>query len=236
MSNHMLQAVWPLNMPAPQKAVLVALADRANEAGVCWPSVADLCQRTCLCERTVRSAIGWLERTRALTANRVVGKNIRFTLTPAAYAPLQQMHPARRAPPPAGNAGGPLHEPHRTPASVAPEPSKNHNLNQQKSEPTSSAAHAAVDPDPIFGTCLRFLTDKGVESERARRFLGLLRKQASDLMVIELVDRAKREDVSDPIPWLRKAAEARSRVSRKADAVHYGDQDYSKTWKKGAAA
>ncbi|HCL4023078.1 TPA: helix-turn-helix domain-containing protein, partial [Pseudomonas aeruginosa] len=48
---------WPLQgMSAPQKAVLISLADNSNDDGVCWPSVAKIAERTCLSERAVRNA------------------------------------------------------------------------------------------------------------------------------------------------------------------------------------
>lgn len=61
MSTRMMGLVWPLTMPATHKAVLVSISDQANDAGECWPSVATLCERTCLSERTVRLALRALE-------------------------------------------------------------------------------------------------------------------------------------------------------------------------------
>lgn len=55
MSTIIMSACWPLQGMSPsQKAVLVSLADQANDDGVCWPSVESIGRRTCLSERAVR--------------------------------------------------------------------------------------------------------------------------------------------------------------------------------------
>lgn len=91
-------------------------------------------------------------------------------------------------------------------------------IKEQKPIPTSSGGPGPPsngrgppsDPDPIFGEGLAFLVGKGCKPSTARSFLGLLRKQmSSDVAVFELLATAEREDVSDPLPWLRRAAETR---------------------------
>ena len=96
-----MSACWPLQgMSGPQKAVLISLADNANDEGVCWPSVARIAQRTCLAERTVQAAIKWLGTVGLLSVRERMGRSTVYTMTPAAYAPPQDMHPATDAPPP----------------------------------------------------------------------------------------------------------------------------------------
>lgn len=46
---------------APRKLVLVKLADNANDAGKCWPSLKHICEQTELSERSVRNHIRSLE-------------------------------------------------------------------------------------------------------------------------------------------------------------------------------
>ena len=83
----------------------------------------------------------------------------------------------------------------------------------------------APEPDPIFGVCLDFLKAKGLVDRNARAFLGLVRKQYGDLLVFEVVEKAKSEDVSQPIPWIKKALE--SRQTRKGvKHGNFGEQDY----------
>jgi len=54
---------WAFEQPisATEKVVLLALADHANEHGMCWPSVSLLMQRAHVGERTVQRAIQSLE-------------------------------------------------------------------------------------------------------------------------------------------------------------------------------
>lgn len=101
MSTIIMSACWPLQgMSGPQKAVLISLADNANDEGVCWPSVARISERTCLAERTVQAAIKWLSHVGLLSVRERMGRSTMYTLTPAAYAPPQELHPAADAPPP----------------------------------------------------------------------------------------------------------------------------------------
>lgn len=114
MSTIIMSLCWPLQgMSGPQKAVLISLADNANDEGVCWPSVARIAERTCLGERTVQSAIKWLGVSGILSFRERMGRSTMYTLTPAAYAPPQEMRPAADAPPPP-------QEKHTPPAAAAP--------------------------------------------------------------------------------------------------------------------
>ncbi|OTJ83071.1 hypothetical protein CAZ01_06460 [Pseudomonas aeruginosa] len=73
---------WPLQgMSAPQKAVLISLADNSNDDGVCWPSVAKIAERTCLSERAVRNALRWLEDAKILISHQRNGRSTWYTVT-----------------------------------------------------------------------------------------------------------------------------------------------------------
>jgi hypothetical protein len=85
------------------------------------------------------------------------------------------------------------------------------NPTQPNPIPTTSGGEPPVDPDPIFGTGLAFLTRKGVAERPARSFLGKLRKDVGDLRCVELLSKAESEDVSEPLAWLRAAAEKRGK-------------------------
>lgn len=100
MSTLIMAACWPLQMSPAQKSVLVSLADNANDEGVCWPSIAKIGMRTCLSERAVQNAIKWLSSVGLVTVHERAGRSSYFTITPAAYAPPQEQHPAAGAPPP----------------------------------------------------------------------------------------------------------------------------------------
>ncbi|AXR28626.1 TPA: helix-turn-helix domain-containing protein [Pseudomonas aeruginosa] len=127
MSTIIMSACWPLQGLTPaQKAVLISLADNANDEGVCWPSVAKIAERTCLSERAVQQAIKVLNECKALSIEARQGRSTMFTVTPAAFAPPQKVHPRRKctpaasAPTPADAAPPPPQDMHPTPAASAP--------------------------------------------------------------------------------------------------------------------
>ena len=75
--------------------------------------------------------------------------------------------------------------------------------------------------DPIFGPCLDFLTGKGVKDDRARAFLGLMRKGYGDARVAEVFREAEMKDVSAPVPWIVAALKRRHgrRPANNAEAI-----------------
>jgi hypothetical protein len=93
MSTRIMAAIWPLQMPQVAKSVYISLADNANDHGTCWPSIATICERVCASERAVQNAVLWLEKHGALTREMSTGRSTKYTLTPAQYAPPQEMHP-----------------------------------------------------------------------------------------------------------------------------------------------
>jgi hypothetical protein len=76
---------WPLQMPPSPKAVLISLADNANDDGHCYPSIPRICKRTCLGRTAVIDAIKWLEQHGAVVADRSNGRHTTYTVTPKAY-------------------------------------------------------------------------------------------------------------------------------------------------------
>lgn len=77
-----MSACWPLAFPPTAKAVLISLADNANDHGECWPSIPTIATRTCLSERAVHGAIKVLEARGVVTANRRIGRHSTYTVTP----------------------------------------------------------------------------------------------------------------------------------------------------------
>lgn len=132
MSTIIMSACWPLQGMTPaQKAVLISLADNANDDGVCWPSVPNIASRTCLSERAVQNAIKWLIEAGILGAQERVGRSTVYTVTPAAFAPPQEMRGADKDATPALNditpaAAAP------TPAAAAPRTINNHHKNRNR--------------------------------------------------------------------------------------------------------
>lgn len=107
--------VWPLQMPPAPKAVLISLADQANDDGECWPAVGTIALRTCLHERTVRKCLVWLQDRGALrirTMARQCGRtrvNV-YIITPGGYSAPEQANaaPADERPDPAPAAAARL--------------------------------------------------------------------------------------------------------------------------------
>lgn len=96
MSTLIMAACWPLKLPPTQKAVLISLADNANDAGACWPSIPTICMRTCLGRTAVMDAIRGLEAIGYLVADRSNGRHTRYTVT-VAQRPLIEPKPVRQA-------------------------------------------------------------------------------------------------------------------------------------------
>jgi len=69
-------------MPPTQKAVLISLADNANDDGHCWPSISTICERTCFGRTAVIDAIKWLETEGYVVANRENGRHTTYQLHP----------------------------------------------------------------------------------------------------------------------------------------------------------
>jgi hypothetical protein len=141
MSTTVMAACWPLQMPPTPKAVLVSLADNANDHGECWPSISKISERTCFSERAVQNAIQWLELHGALLADRSNGRHTRYAVVPDRFAPPQQMHPRTTCTPAADSKTPAADAPHPRSRCVAPpqevpsnrkEPSLNRKSNRQE--------------------------------------------------------------------------------------------------------
>lgn len=85
MSTIIMAQCWPLQMSATQKAVLISLADQANDDGVCWPAVGTISERTCISERSVQDALKWLETHSAIQREHRNQRSTIYTVTPATY-------------------------------------------------------------------------------------------------------------------------------------------------------
>ena len=48
---------WQQQLPPTPQLILMALADAANDQGICWPSVWTLAAKCCVCSRTVRRVL-----------------------------------------------------------------------------------------------------------------------------------------------------------------------------------
>ena len=87
MSTIVIAACWPLQIPPTPKAVLISLADNANDQGVCWPSLETIQMRTCFGRSAVIEAIKWLEAHGLLVADRSNGRKTSYQVIPNGRAP-----------------------------------------------------------------------------------------------------------------------------------------------------
>lgn len=180
MSTILMTACWPLQGMTPaQKAVLISLSDNANDDGVCWPSVARICERTCLSERAVRNALRWLEEVKLLTSHQRHGRSTWYTVTPAAYAPGISCPPAPRAPHPGTSCPPPRQEVPPTPAPDAPrtvsEPS-----GEPSEEPKKGADASGESPRSKRPTC------------PAQDIVDLFNQTLPELPQVVLVNKARK--------------------------------------------
>ena len=103
---------------ATQKLVLLALADWANEEGLCWPSINRLASKTGIAGRSVQRLIRQLEELNLVRREEVSGKGNRYWIS----LPVTECHPRHSVTPP-------LTEVHPTPDTVSPNTSYTHQLN-----------------------------------------------------------------------------------------------------------
>lgn len=119
MSIKLMSSVWEIEtLSATHKLVMLALADWANDDGLCWPSINRLSVKTSLTERGVQKAIRALEDMGLVRRDEVVGKGNKYWLK----APLNDVHPRTTFTPPPNVV-------HPTPEPRSPNTSKTHQLN-----------------------------------------------------------------------------------------------------------
>lgn len=192
MSTIVMSACWPIQTKTPvQKAVLMSMADNANDEGVCWPSVAYIVMRTCAGERTVQDAIKWLIKHGAITASGRSGRSTVYTVTPAKFAPPQDLHP-RSIRTPANSA--PPQDSHPTPANAAPitviEPKEEPSRNRQggagapgvpESPGKDSNPKAGGTSKPLDTVGVKDLVGEGVNRQHAQDWLRVRRDKKQPL-------------------------------------------------------
>jgi len=83
-----------LKCPGVAKAVLMQLADMANDQGHAWPTIDTLCMRTDWGRTAVHEAIEWLEKHQAIAADRSNGRKTVYWITPDSFT--GERHPDPR--------------------------------------------------------------------------------------------------------------------------------------------
>lgn len=80
MSNVVTNRCRDAVLPPPAKAVLMCLADRADDLGVCWPAQSYICRWTCYGRTAVINAVRCLEEQGLITIARENGRRNRTTI------------------------------------------------------------------------------------------------------------------------------------------------------------
>ena len=214
MSTAVMALCWPLAMPPTAKAVLISLADNANDHGECWPSLATISMRTCFSERAVQNAIRWLELAGAVVADRSNGRHTRYHVTPAGYSPPQEMHPAAGAAPPPQEVRQPPQEIPKPPQQVPSnrkEPSRTVKSNRKDERARTMLAEL---PD---GLAADFLAVR--KAKRApltdTAFAGIEREAFAAGVSLETAIRTCVEN-----NWIGFKADWYANLSRKSGAPH----------------
>lgn len=101
MSVRIMTQVWDIHLPDSEKLVLLALADCANDEGLCWPSMATLASKCSKSDRTVQASIKALVAAGHLSREEVPGKGCRYIVhpTPEAVSPPKPLRPEKSSPP-----------------------------------------------------------------------------------------------------------------------------------------
>ena len=86
MSFALVNAALAQPMPPARRAVLLALADMANQAGVCWPRIATIARRACMSVRSVFTHLKELVAAGLLTRRQRIGRSSLYSLTGQALA------------------------------------------------------------------------------------------------------------------------------------------------------
>lgn len=107
MSTIIMSACWPLQqLSVTQKAVLISLADQANDEGVCWPAIATIGKRCCMSARAVRTAMDHLEAVGILTRERRFNSSNVYVVTPAKFNAAAVAPKGKRKAGKSGDASG----------------------------------------------------------------------------------------------------------------------------------
>ncbi len=139
MSNAIITRAYGSTVTDPSDiSVLVALADQANDDGICWPSVGSVSRRTRLCDRTVQRALRRLVAERHISVTGAVEGGFerqtptyvvhpRMPLRGDTESPVTQSHPpgVTESPPGCHRVTPPVTQSHPNPHRTQREPSRN---------------------------------------------------------------------------------------------------------------
>lgn len=226
MSTIIMSQCWPLQgLSVTQKAVLISLADQANDDGVCWPAVGTIAARCCMSPRAVRTAMDHLEAVGLLTRDRRFNSSTVYNVTPANFdkdaAPSKGTRKAGKlgAAPGAGaapHAGGAPAAGGDAPAAgggapgaglgVRPVPPNRHiTINEPSEEPSFpaglSAAPPVVDSETELQAACRATWSAYATAYRERHGVAPVRNAKVNANVKQLVQRLGHAEAPAVAGW-----------------------------------
>ena len=141
------------------KAVLLRLADYANDRGECFPSITLIADETEFSVRAIKTAIDLLEEVKIIQVDRSNGRHNRYKITPESFTPKTKKQSKSSGEKStnqcntftsAGDA--PVQEVHVTSAGDAPEPVQevhtNHHITTNNHQLSSSNTHEGKNSQP----------------------------------------------------------------------------------------
>ena len=118
MSIKLMSAVWERDdLTSTQKLVLLALADWANDEGLCWPSIDRVAVKASLTSRGVQKTIRALEEMQFLRKEEIKGRGNKYWVS----MPTNDVHPRTTFTPPVSQV-------HPSPEPRSPNTSYTHQL------------------------------------------------------------------------------------------------------------
>ena len=155
-------------LPPARRAVLLALADMANAAGTCWPSIATIARRACMSVRSIFTHLKALEGMGLLTRRQRIGRSSLYSLTGQALAPS--------TPAPADAASTPTASAEQATSAPAPELTPIHQPAQQ------SAPAPAIAPTVLtVGTVVQAMRAAGLVGAYETQSLAALVATSGDV-------------------------------------------------------
>ncbi|HHV7321759.1 MULTISPECIES: helix-turn-helix domain-containing protein [Stenotrophomonas] len=226
MSTIIMSQCWPLQgLSVTQKAVLISLADQANDEGVCWPAIATIGKRCCMSARAVRTAMDHLEVVGLLTRERRFNSSNVYAVTPDKFnadaaAPKGKRKAAKGGDAPgagaAPHAGGAPDAPRGAPAAggdapgagleVRPVPPNRHiTLNEPSAEPSFPAdlpaAPLAVDSETELQAACRATWTAYATAYRERHSVAPVRNAKVNANVRQIVQRLGHSEAPLVAAW-----------------------------------
>lgn len=226
MSTIIMSQCWPLQgLSVTQKAVLISLADQANDDGVCWPAVGTIAARCCMSPRAVRTAMDHLEVVGLLTRDRRFNSSTVYNVTPAKFDKAAAPSKGTRKTGKAGAASGAGAAPRAGGApdaggdapraggdaagaglEVRPVPPNRHiTINEPSEEPSSpaglSAAPPVVDPETELQAACRATWAAYASAYRTRHGVAPVRNAKVNANVKQLVQRLGHAEAPAVAGW-----------------------------------